>query len=208
MHSGGENSGKWPTLSGKHHLRLTVNAGLLTLLVLTGCSLTARDSATPIDRSGELAARDSGRSRNINIEQIDRTQSALDTQQIPSDQPARNLTVAQLRAYQDRCAPDAGSPPPPNLNCEELRLRIERTFRSDDEVANALATLDRLTAPETSDLLSRLENGDLRGLDAQAVASGTISPESGQPSPEDDPDAAKLQELEAALGAIAIIPPQ
>ena len=132
--------------------------------------------------------------------------SALGADQIEAGEAP--LTVAQLRAYRDRCAPGAKELPPPELDCSELGLMIKRTFRSDDDIARAIATLDRLSTSQKGDLQSRLERGDLTALDAQAVAAGVIAIDPAStttPEPESQID---LEKLEAAIGAIVIAPNQ
>ncbi len=85
------------------------------------------------------------------------------------------LSVEQLREYRDRCAPDAKTPPPPGYDCSEARLRIRRAFRSDDDLARALAIIDLLGRPEARRNLQGLPIASALSLDAQqAVAGGAI----------------------------------
>ncbi|MEO1014492.1 MAG: hypothetical protein AAFX08_04815 [Pseudomonadota bacterium] len=82
---------------------------------------------------------------------------------------------------------------------------FSRSMRSDDEIAGALAVLDRLGLPESDGLVARLEKGDLRGLDAQAVASGLLEP-TPTPEPENSEEDNGLGSgVEGLGGAIGII---
>ena len=89
------------------------------------------------------------------------------------------LSVAQLKTYADRCGP--GVTPPSGVDCSNLALRVERLFRSDDEVARALTVLDRLALREPeADTQARL-------FVQRAIASGALLVEEPEvPEPDND----------------------
>ena len=122
---------------------------------------------------------------STSIDQISGTRSQLSAPQISSATEEVILTIGQLKAYADRCIPDANMPPPPDLDCSELKLRIDRTFKTEDALADALAVLDRLGRSDNADEVARrLNNGELASsLDAQAIANGILDP--SIPRPED-----------------------
>lgn len=86
------------------------------------------------------------------------------------------LSVGQLKTYADRCR--TVTAPPPELDCAGLRLRVERLFRSDDDVVRALAVLDQLPGDT-----ERLTPAEL--FVRQAIISGALVPE---PPPEPEPE--------------------
>ena len=124
----------------------------------------------------------------LRIDQLPSQKSDVFQRQIPQSaiaaRPEDRLTVDQLRQFADRC--QAGLPPPAGLDCSGLKLRVERLFRSDDEVARALTVLDRLGTPEESraDQQARL-------FVQRAIATGALLPEPPpEPAPEEElPDA-------------------
>lgn len=63
------------------------------------------------------------------------------------------ITAEQLRTYIDRCAPGAGAPPLAGINCDELRLMIERRYKSDDDLNRALNVLENLGRGGEADVL-------------------------------------------------------
>ena len=112
--------------------------------------------------------------------------------QIPQGAVEDALTVAQLKAFADRCRTGT---PPPNLDCSGLKLRVERLFRNDDEVARALTVLDRLGTPEES-----RSDAQARLFVQRAIAQGALLPE---PAPEPvEPDDLPAPESSSLIEAI------
>lgn len=141
---------------------------------------------------------DSGSMAQIAVSPVARS-----ADQIRSDETDVSLSMGQLREFADRCAPGAANPLPQS-RCSEMSLSIRRAMRSDDDIAEALAIIDRLGVPVGNDLVSRLEKGDLRGFDAQAVVSGALSADPVQP---EEPEEERLlpSDIEALGEAIGII---
>ncbi|MEO1014495.1 MAG: hypothetical protein AAFX08_04830 [Pseudomonadota bacterium] len=144
-------------------------------------------------------------------EQIAAQIAAAQIAAIGPDGEEVRLSVEQLREYRDRCAPDAKTPPPPGYDCSEARLRIRRAFRTEDDLARALAIIDLLGRPEARRNLQGLPIASSQSIDAQqAVAGGAIdlnAPTSlVAPGAQMDPLAAGLP-VEALEGGEFIIAP-
>jgi|GEM_PF-4678737 len=107
--------------------------------------------------------------------------------QIVRSQTDEPLTVRQLQNYVDRCGPQSSGVQPTKIDCSELGLRIKKVYKTEDQVVDALITLDRLgrnaSAEDVSDDLrdGRADNS----LNAQAIASGIFEP--APPAPEAPP---------------------
>lgn len=125
---------------------------------------------------------------SINISQISSANATLSTRQIASPADVDQLTVNQLRTYADRCSPNATLPPPQDLDCSELNLRVKRLFRLDNKITDALILLDRLGRNDSvNNALEDLEDGlPGKSLNSQAIAGGLIDPT--PPAPPPDPE--------------------
>ena len=121
------------------------------------------------------------------IAQIGSLSSELSTPQIdPPNMEEKPLTVSQLQTYKDRCL-DESELPPSNLDCSELKLRIERSYRNDNEVRDALITLNRLGRNDMRTVQDDLKKGETRfSLESQAIAGGLIDPPLPQQPQEDE----------------------
>lgn len=120
------------------------------------------------------------------VDQIGVASRDYRTKQVLKNTDIPQLTVDQLIAYADRCAPNQQSKRS-DIDCSELSLRVRRVFKTEDRVAEALITLNRLGRNQISetaeDQLAR--NSRNLSVSAQAIASGTF--EAGQPLPTDQP---------------------
>lgn len=183
----------------------------VSALLLASCASTpaAEDleafeaSSPPEAVSYATTSKDSSATR---VNQIGGQLPTLSTAQINAGFDANKLTVDQLRAYADRCSPDAAFPPPQGLDCSEVNLRMKRLMRSDDRVTDALVTLDRLGRNDTvNDTLEDLKNGKPgSSFNSQAIAGGILEPVTPPaPEPEEDiEDILKQNGLGASVGAI------
>lgn len=155
----------------------------VSALVLSSCASTptavdleALEMSTPPENI--TYANTPNDTSSTNVSQIGDQPRTLSAAQIDSGFDANKLTVEQLRAYADRCSPDALFPPPQGLDCSEVNLRMKRLMRSDDRVTDALVTLDRLGRNNTiNDTLEDLKDGKPGGsLNSQAIAGGILDP--------------------------------
>lgn len=103
-------------------------------------------AADPASRGMKAAEQAQLNGASPGIDQIGDGVASVGADQIGSVEWAQGLTVAQLRAYTDRCAPDAKNPLPAE-DCSNIRLMLGSSMRSDDEIARALAILNRLSRP-------------------------------------------------------------
>lgn len=147
---------------------------------------------------------------SINVNQIGSQTSTLTAPQIEPTLDANKLSVDQLKAYADRCAPNAVSPPPSGLDCSELNLRIDRMLNSDDLVNDALVTLDRLGRNNTIDEnLEGLKNGRPgSSINSQAIAGGILDPVTPLPTEIENDSIDFLRENGFNIDAGAIISTQ
>lgn len=159
------------------------------LLISCETAKTASDNANkgnPASSQSVYSTPNHSQPTSINISQISPENSTLDTRQINSSADTNQLTVNQLRTYADRCSPNATLPPPKDLDCSELNLRVKRLFRSNDKITDALILLDRLGRNDSVDnALEDLEDG-LPGnsLNSQAIAGGLLDPPPPAPPPD------------------------
>ena len=127
------------------------------------------------------------------IAQITSQDQADAAYQIADQETRESLTVDQLRNYADRCGPEAIEEAPPEIDCSELGLRIQRVYKTEDQVVDALITLDRLGRNASAENVS----DDLRdgrpdnSLNAQAIASGIFEP--APPAPEAPPPPEEIE---------------
>ena len=143
----------------------------------TGETLAYQNAVDPASRDFRMA--DPGKNAyGTAIDQISNTQEQLTAAQIRPAPDTEQLTVGQLRTYADRCMAGTDLMPPPDLDCSELKLRIDRTFETEDDLADALAVLDRLgRADNADDVARRLNNRKFdQSQDAQAIANGILDP--------------------------------
>lgn len=147
---------------------------------------------------------------SISVRQIGHQTSTLTAPQIEANLDANKLSVEQLKAYADRCSPNAVTPPPQGLDCSEINLRIERMLQSDDLVNDALITLDRLGRNKTiDDNLADLKNGRPgSSLNSQAIAGGILDPVTPAPTEPEPNTLDILKENGVNFDIGAIIPTQ
>lgn len=147
---------------------------------------------------------------SISVNQIGNQTSTLAAPQIAATLDTNRLSVEQLKAYADRCSPNAVTPPPQGLDCSEINLRIERMLQSDDLVNDALITLDRLGRNRTiDDNLEDLKNGRPgSSLNSQAIAGGILDPVTPTPTEPEPNTLDLLKENGVNFDIGAIIPTQ
>lgn len=183
----------------------------VSALVLTSCASTP--AAVDLEASEISSARNDVRYSNMpngtsatRVNQIGNQLPTLSAAQIESGFDTNKLTVEQLRAYADRCSPNAVFPPPQGLDCSEVNLRMKRLMRSDDRVTDALVTLDRLGRNNTiNDTLEDLKDGRPSGaFNSQAIAGGILDPITPPtPEPEENlEDILKNNGLDISAGVI------
>ena len=150
-------------------------------LILMSCASTSgsadiKTMKTPSASQNVNYANETTEKSSISVNQIGNQTSTLATPQITATLDTNKLSVEQLKAYADRCSPNAVTPPPQGLDCSEINLRVKRLRRSDDHVNDALITLDRLGRQNTLDEgLNDLKNGrPVSSLNVQAIASGIL----------------------------------
>ena len=152
-------------------------AFVFTAVFLTACT-TAPETQSTVR---VLPAADPAKAASASVNQIGiapRTAQGLTaSSQIHRATDPNALTVGQLKDYADRCGPEARRAPPAGLDCSDLKLRMERVFKSDDAVARALVTLGQLSqAPTgTSVEANALAGGLLDGEVAQSTLTDTTS---------------------------------
>ena len=149
--------------------------------ILMSCASTSgpadiKTMKTPSASQNVNYANETTEKSSISVNQIGNQTSTLATPQITATLDTNKLSVEQLKAYADRCSPNAVTPPPQGLDCSEINLRVKRLRRSDDHVNDALITLDRLGRQNTLDEgLNDLKNGrPVSSLNVQAIASGIL----------------------------------
>ena len=162
---------------------------LATMLGLAACSTLgdSADAPAPVRPTAGILNADS----SVTAPQIYRRDAAgadLTQRQIEAVPAGAGLSVEQLRTYVDRCSPSAGGAAfAPGVDCSEITLRVERLFRNDNEVIEALSVLDRIGTPD------RRTGSDAELFVQRALASGAISV--GGPLTESEPE----EEIDAAL---------
>ncbi|WP_409431960.1 hypothetical protein ACJ3XI_06970 [Litorimonas sp. RW-G-Af-16] len=171
--------------------------------LLTACETTDSYSA-PVAQDTRPVTASVNALSTTNMNQLAKRDGTLDTTQIMTS-ARNNLTIDQLKVYADRCRPDANLPVPADLDCSEIRLRMKRVFKSDDKVAEALFTLNRLsqTSQPDSDIDGDFTYGS---LNSQAVA-GQVLQDNALSAPEPEADFADFLEangLSVESGAIVI----
>ena len=79
----------------------------------------------------------------LDVNQIATANTGFESRQILLNGDDNQLSIEQLQVYADRCAPGRFQPSD-GLDCSELSLRVKKVYRSEDEIQDALITLDRL----------------------------------------------------------------
>lgn len=128
--------------------RRTSYAAAALSLWLAACAQTPSDTTSTAEalspRAAPAPVGSAGQSSPpLTMDQISTASTGFKARQISSNVEASQLTVQQLKAYADRCAPGR-TQLSQGLDCSELSLRVKEVFRSDDEVQDALIILDRL----------------------------------------------------------------
>ena len=185
----------------------TVVSGMF-LLLSTACVSSSDIKNKP---QAELSSKQKQTlSATTHVHQIGQQNSALDAAQISSSVEAEQLTINQLKVYADRCSPNATELPPKGLDCSELNLRVKRLYKSDDDVTEALVTLDRLGRNDNIDnidsALKDLED-DKPGLsfNSQAIAGSVTTPQTPAPTESQENLEEFLNENGLSINAGAII---
>ena len=185
----------------------TVDSGMF-LLLSTACVSSSDIKNKP---QAELSSKQKQTlSATTHVHQIGQQNSALDAAQISSSVEAEQLTINQLKVYADRCSPNATELPPKGLDCSELNLRVKRLYKSDDDVTEALVTLDRLGRNDNIDnidsALKDLEDGK-PGLsfNSQAIAGSVTTPQTPAPTESQENLEEFLNENGLSINAGAII---
>ena len=113
----------------------------------------------------------------LDVNQIATANTGFKTRQILPKVDAVQLTVEQLQAYADRCAPNS-SLPQGDVDCSELSLRVKKVFHSDNIIQEALITLDRLGRNGVENTGQNELEQNIRNLSysAQGIASGFLEP--------------------------------
>ena len=156
----------------------------ISLLILAACASSPDvNNKSQAQLSANQKASQEDKVSTTHVNQIGQQSSALDAPQISSSVVAEQLTVDQLKVYADRCSPNAKKLPPEDLDCSELNLRVKRLYKSDDEVVEALVTLDRLGRNDTIDsALADLKDGQPgSSFSSQAIAGTVTSPQPPDP---------------------------
>lgn len=178
----------------------TLLSAAVALIILSGCAHQAA-APTPVASNKTQAEKTRPVSPHnalstTSVNQISTGGAAFDAPQIARSVDTQQLTVDQLKAYADRCAPGQVNPAN-DIDCSELSLRVKTLFRSDDKIQEALITLDRLgrsdSAADVEDELRR-NRGDL-SFSAQAIANGTLT----MPPPAELPEQPVDEDLEKFL---------
>ena len=147
--------------------------------ILTACAHNSTDTASINVASPQLELAPIGKveqkASQLHINQIATANTDLKARQILSKVDAAQLTVKQLQAYVDRCAPGR-SLPQGDLNCSELSLRVKKVFQADDIIQNALITLNRLgrNGIENTGQNELEQNSRNLSYSAQGIANGLL----------------------------------
>ena len=187
----------------------------ISVLILVACASSTDINNTP---QAELSSKQN-KTRSVSelnkvsttqVNQIGQQSSALDAPQISSSVEAEQLTVDQLKDYADRCSPNAKERPPKDLDCSELKLRVKRLYKSDDDVTEALVTLDRLGRTDNVDnidsALKDLEDGQPgSSFNSQAIAGSVTTPQTPAPTESQENLEDFLNENGLSINAGAII---
>lgn len=171
----------------------TLLSATVALIILSGCAHRADDATSAMSSKAQAEKTRSVSPHNAlsttSVSQIPADVSDSLTPQIARSVDTQQLTIDQLKAYADRCAPGQTNPTN-DIDCSELSLRVKTLFRSDDKVQEALITLDRLgrsgSNVDVDDELRR-NRGDL-SFSAQAIANGTLTMPMPAELPEDPID--------------------
>lgn len=114
----------------------------------------------------------------------------------------QQASMEQLRIYKDLCA-DAVQPPD-GIDCSEMRLQIERAFKTEDDFDRALLLLDSLTRQSGIETDSRFADSVRDGRNYSYAPDMLL----GQDQPVPEPDPTTLQDLpadaQAAIEAIVV----
>ena len=185
----------------------TVVSGMF-LLLSTACVSSSDIKNKP---QAELSSKQKQTlSATTHVHQIGQQNSALDAAQISSSVEAEQLTINQLKVYADRCSPNATELPPKGLDCSELNLRVKRLYKSDDDVTEALVTLDRLGRTDNVEnidsALKDLEDGKPSlSFNSQAIAGSVTTPQTPPPTESQENLEDFLNENGLSINAGAII---
>lgn len=174
------------------------------LILLTACAHKTSETEPPYLRSSQMAQAPIGSTESgrvpLEVNQISSRQSGFEARQISPSFALGQITIKQLQTYVDRCAPGS-TLPTRDLDCSDLSLRIKDVLRSDDDVREALITLDRLgrSGRESigNDEFDR-NSGDLSYL-AQGIASGLLEPEPAEP-----PKEPEIKDLDSILNELGL----
>lgn len=179
---------------------ITVSSGILVLALtalLSSCASSgpAETTANLPVRKEMRAASQIDKDSTSSIAQISSQDQKEAAYQISKNQAGASLTIDQLRNYADRCGPENLTDSPPEIDCSALGLRIKRAYKTEDQVVDALITLDRLGRNASAeDVSDDLRDGRADGsANAQAIASGIFEP--APPAPEAPPPPEELEEL-------------
>jgi len=170
------------------HAKRLIYAAALTAF---GCCLGACTTPpAPLDvmakTTNQPAQKVNQSPTSISVNQIGARSQGLTAPQIQSNTPrAPQLTVEQLRIFADRCLPNSQLPPPSDLDCSEINLRMQSLLREDDEIIDALITLGQLGRADSLgraiDDLNEGRSGD--SLTGGAIAGGFINGPVPTPAP-------------------------
>lgn len=179
----------------------------LFVTLLASCAHNTDVALAPVSASDKTAQTEQisqislNSKSTANVDQIGVANSDYRTKQVLKNAEIPQLTVDQLIAYADRCAPNQQIKET-SIDCSELSLRVRRVFKTEDRVTAALVTLNRLGRNELSesaeDELARNDK-DL-SFSAQAIASGAL--ETYQPAQPEQPVVS--DELESFLNEIGL----
>lgn len=166
---------------GREKHKIAGHCMLWSVLTLSLSACAAPLSQSTLATSSSLAQTapsqtEPDKRSSTNVSQIGDQALSLQAPQISAQVDVNQLTVDQLRIYADRCSPKAKLPQPKDLDCSELGLRVKRVFRSNDNIAEALITLDRLGRNDTGvNALEDLEDGRPgASFSSQAIAGGLL----------------------------------
>jgi len=197
-----------PRLRVSNQMRavLHITLGVSLAQSIQACA-TAQDASTEITQIKPQSATVQT-PRNETEGQIDQISPRdINTQRLRANQIATpsnvdSLTVDQLVKYNDRCRPDSSLPVPLGLDCSELKLRIEREMDTNDNIRDALITMDRLGRDDKRANLQSLRDGNPDDFESQAIAGGVLNPAPLEPAPDEDE---KVEELLDINGIAAVI---
>lgn len=137
----------------------------------------------------------------LEVNQISSTQSSFEARQISPGPALDQITIKQLQTYVDRCAPESVLPKG-DVDCSDLSLRIKDVLRSDDDVREALITLDRLGRNDRKNSIGNDafdRNGDGLSYLAQGIASGLLETEPAEPLEEPE-----IKDLDSILNELGL----